>query len=228
VKSNLDEDHYQGGHAYSEKEALNQFLQFFGTDDPYEASFVPVSLEATATVQRRTELYLQVTLEEVYSGATKAFTLHRQLGEGGATDEKTFLVEVPPGCPDGTRFVFKHQGHYITSANSERRPSDLVLIVETLPHAQFQRIGQDLYFKSSITLTEALTGCHLEVPTLDDRILHLAMTDVIHPNYRRTIKEEGLPGRSGTKGDLILYFDVQYPDYVTREQRQALQTVLNE
>jgi len=57
--------------------------------------------------------------------------------------------------------------------------ADIVFIVKDKPHAWFRREGVDLIHTTTISLSRALVGCTVEIQTLDDRVLHIPITDVV-------------------------------------------------
>ena len=48
-----------------------------------------------------------------------------------------------------------------------------------IEHPFFRRDGINLYHTERIHIGQALLGCQVEIPTLDKRILHVAITNVI-------------------------------------------------
>ena len=57
--------------------------------------------------------------------------------------------------------------------------ADIVFIVKDKPHAWFRREGVNLIHTTTILLCRALVGCTIEVHTLDDRVLHIPITDIV-------------------------------------------------
>ena len=58
---------------------------------------------------------------------------------------------------------------------------------------------------------DALTGCTVDILTLDERRLSIPINDVITPQYQKKVDGEGMPisKRPGAKGDLYIKFDVR-------------------
>ena len=70
----------------------------------------------------------------------------------------------------------------------------------------------------------------MTIPTLDSsRTRKLQLTKVIKPDTKEVIPGEGLPlpRQPTTKGDLIVKFDVQFPDVLTKEQKDVLSSTLH-
>jgi len=51
--------------------------------------------------------------------------------------------------------------------------------VRDKPHEWFRREGVDLIHATTISLCRALVGSTVEVHTLDDRVLHIPITDIV-------------------------------------------------
>ena len=75
---------------------------------------------------------------------------------------------------------------------------------------------------------QALIGTTVQVPTLDHRILSLKMNDVIKPTTQRRIQGEGLPlpKQVTRRGDLIIEFEIIFPDHVSDSAKQILSDLL--
>jgi DnaJ-class molecular chaperone len=57
--------------------------------------------------------------------------------------------------------------------------ADIVFVVKDKPHPFFRREGVNLIHTTTISLSRALTGSTIEIHTLDDRILHIPITDIV-------------------------------------------------
>ena len=77
---------------------------------------------------------------------------------------------------------------------------------------------------------QALIGATLEIPTLSGRVISLPFTDVIKPGSTRRVQGEGLPypKQPSQKGDLIVEFDIQFPDRLSDRTKRILSSELPE
>lgn len=77
-------------------------------------------------------------------------------------------------------------------------------------------------------LIKALLGALIQVPTLDGRKKQIQLNEVINPNTEKRIAGEGLPfpKQNNKKGDLIVKFDIKFPDNLTINQREVLNQIL--
>ncbi|KAF8843697.1 DnaJ-domain-containing protein [Paxillus ammoniavirescens] len=171
---------------------------------------------------------LKLSLEDLYTGATKHLKVSRKLANG-ATEEKVLEIQVPPGWKSGTKIRFPRAGNEQPNGESQ----DLVFVVEEKPHPVFTRNEDDLICHLNIPLVEALTGSNSKkvVELLDGRKLQVPLPlGIVKPGQETRISGEGMPirkpGSLKKKGDLIIRWDVQFPDRLTPSQKESLQRVL--
>lgn len=80
---------------------------------------------------------------------------------------------------------------------------------------------------AKISLKQALTGTTIQVPTLTGERIALKVDEVANPNTTKRIRGQGLPSpKDGKRGDLIVGFDIKFPDTLTAEQKSILRDVL--
>lgn len=75
---------------------------------------------------------------------------------------------------------------------------------------------------------QALCGCTVNAPTLDSRVVTVPSTDIVHPGMKRRISGEGLPypKRPERRGDLIVEYEVKFPDRLNQSARDTIAQVL--
>ncbi|KAK0469589.1 DnaJ-domain-containing protein [Desarmillaria tabescens] len=171
---------------------------------------------------------LRVSLKELYSGTVKHLKVGRRL-LNGSTEEKVYDIQIHPGWKSGTKVRFARAGN--EQPNGE--PQDLVFVVEEKPDEVFSREGNDLVRRVPISLLDALTGegGKKVVELLDGRKLQVSVPGgIVKPGQETTLPGEGMPirkdGSVKSKGDLIVKWDVQFPDRLTPTQQEGLKRVL--
>jgi DnaJ-class molecular chaperone len=77
-------------------------------------------------------------------------------------------------------------------------------------------------------LSQALIGTTITVPTLDSRKRPLQITEIVNPYTEKRIAGEGLPypKQTSKKGDIIVKFDIKFPDSLTKQQKDILMETL--
>jgi DnaJ homolog subfamily B member 5 len=76
---------------------------------------------------------------------------------------------------------------------------------------------------------QALCGVVFEVPTLSgDKLRISTMQEIIKPNTVKRIQGYGLPFPKETsrKGDLLVAFDIKFPDRLMATEKEVLSDVL--
>jgi len=167
---------------------------------------------------------LFVSLEELASGCTKKMKISRKvLDERGISrnEEKILTVNVKPGWKAGTKITFPKEG--------DRKPgvvpADVVFIVKDKTHRHFTRDSKNnIIYTAKISLRDALAGGQVEVPTLDGRKLRLRKNGILNPDSTECIHGEGLPLPKdlSKRGDLIVKYDIRFPDELSSAQRDIL------
>jgi len=220
-------------------DALKVFQIFFGTENPFHDLY-PAQDEFGFSAQHDIESHrtrkvqdaaierdLSVSLEEVYLGCVKKMKMSRRvLSEDGystTVKDKIFTINVRPGWKEGTKVTFSKDG----DQGPNNIPADVVFVVKYKPHARFVREGRDLVHTCSVSLSDALTGCILELVTLDGRKLSLPVNDIIRPGYEMRVPGEGMPDTaSDTKGDLIVRFKIGFPASLSEDKKLQIRQAL--
>jgi DnaJ-class molecular chaperone len=168
---------------------------------------------------------LNCSLEELYTGTTKKMKIKRKSTTLARDEEKTLEVEVKPGWKAGTKITFNGEGDEIGNSG---RAQDVVFVIRQKTHTTFTRDGSNLCFHARIPLVDALTGFKVDVHTLDNRILRVNVRDMVTPNYTKVVNGEGMPSSKspGSKGDLVMTFDVVYPQNISDDQKAKLKEAL--
>lgn len=134
-----------------------------------------------------------------------------------------------PGWKSGTKVRFPRAGNEQPTGESQ----DLVFIVEEKPHPRFTRDGSDLIVTQKLPLVEALTGegGKKTIEHLDGRKLQVSVPlGVVKPGQQTTLSGEGMPvrkeGQVHRKGNLIVKWEIVFPDRLTPSQKEGIRRVL--
>ncbi|XP_070773510.1 dnaJ homolog subfamily B member 1b [Enoplosus armatus] len=171
---------------------------------------------------------LRVTLEEVLSGCTKRMKISRKRlnpdGRTIRTEDKILEVQIKKGWKEGTKITFPKEGDE-TPTNI---PADVVFVLKDKPHSVFKREGSDIVYTGKISLRDALCGCTVPVPTLEGKTVTVSTTDIVQPGMKRRVSGEGLPypKRPDRRGDLIVEYEVKFPERLSQSARDTIAQVL--
>uniref|UniRef100_A0A3Q4BLU1 J domain-containing protein n=1 Tax=Mola mola TaxID=94237 RepID=A0A3Q4BLU1_MOLML len=199
------------------------FRQFFGSDDPFADFYTNDAVLQLGGLQpgivktkdQDVERDLHLSLGDLYHGCTKKIKISRMvMNEDGNTSsikEKILTIEVKPGWKDGTKIIFPREG----DQGPNNIPADIVFIVRQKTHPLFVRQMNDLIYKLKISLEMALTGFSVDVHTLDGRLISIPINDVVQYVLHHT-------GDPSQRGNLILTFDIQFPERLSAERKQLI------
>ena len=167
---------------------------------------------------------LPVTFEDLLSGANKKMKITREVIIPGSSstrsEQKILEINVKKGWKEGTKITFPKEGNQ----SMGKTPADIVFIIKDKPHDRFKRDqANNLTHKVRVTLREALTGTEIKVKSLSGQLLSHYMS-YITPQTKYVFKGEGLPlpKQSNVRADLMIEFDIQFPNNLNQGQREEL------
>lgn len=156
------------------------------------------------------------TLEQLYSGVTKKLKVTRTIN--GKLSDKIFQIDVKPGWKEGTKLTFEGEG----DVKPGFKPQDIIFVIKEKPHDYFKREKDDLIYESVISLKQALSGFTIRTNGVDGKPLTLTVNDVLQPGTTKRLAGQGMPRKTGGRGDLIFKFNIAFPDHLTQEQKDAM------
>ena len=183
------------GHAY---ESHAGFADFMDGDDAF-AELLRRSQRARAN-RRGEDLHYRLPVDFVDSitGATRRLTLP----EGGTLD-----VKIPPGLLDGQILRLKGKG---APGIGTGGPGDALIEVEVLPDPRFTREGDDITLELPVSLTEAVLGGRIIVPTPTGDV-SMAVPKGSNTGTTLRLRGKGAPRRGGGFGDEYVKLKVVLP-----------------
>jgi len=175
------------------------------------------------------EKEIHVTLEDISKGVDKKMKISRRVFDdmgNSKAEEKILTVNVKPGWKSGTKITFAKEGDKIPG----KIPADIAFVIRDKPHPLYARDGSNIIYTHKLNLRDALCGSVIEIPTLDGRKQGLNLMDeVIKPNTVKKLQGYGLPfpKEPSRKGDLIVKFDIQFPDRLSGAAKDVLSDILS-
>jgi len=167
---------------------------------------------------RDIEQLLDLTLEETFGGTSR----HLQVERKGRPH--TVEVRIPAGVKDGSRVKVRNEGE---PGGTEMPPGDLYLVVRQLPHATFERRGQDLYTRLAVPVTTAVLGGDVTVPTLAGSSIKLRVPELTPAGRTFRLRGHGMPDVKdpAVRGDLFVAVDIQMPTSLSAEAKEHYQAL---
>jgi len=221
-----------GGHEEMDID-LDEILGGFGGNNmrgqfrPHGSSQKP---RKQAKIQDATiEKEVFVNIEEIATGCEKKMKISRKVykEDGSVTKEdKVMKINIKAGWKSGTKVTFSQEGDRIPG----KIPADIAFIIRDKPHPIFTRDGANIKYTYKVPLREALCGTIVQVPTLDGKKVGINCSgEVIKPVTTKRLQGFGLPFPKDPtkKGDLIVGFDVLFPDQISQSSKDIIYDVLS-
>lgn len=128
-------------------------------------------------------------------------------GRGLVLGTETLEVKIPPGVDTGTRLRIAGKGNPGLNGGP---PGDLFLIITVRPHPSFTRKDNDIYYKTTISLFDAVLGGKITVPTLDKPV-SLTIPPGTQNGQRFRLKGKGIKKGPKQVGDQYVEVTVAIP-----------------
>lgn len=155
---------------------------------------------------------VQITLAEAFYGTER--TLQWE-------DGRSINAKIPRGVKSGSRIRLSGQGYPGISGG---KSGDLFLIVDVLPHQQFERDGSDLKVNIPVDLYTLLLGGTVEAPTIDKTVRLTIPAETANGKQFR-LRGLGMPSlrQPDERGDLFARVEVILPKQLTSEEKELFE-----
>jgi molecular chaperone DnaJ len=133
---------------------------------------------------------------------------------------KKLSVDIPAGINDGERIALRSQG---SDGRNGGPTGDLIISISVKPHKVFKRDGYDVYCDVPITVSEAILGAEITIPTLDGEMKY-NIPEGTQTGTQFTLRGKGVqhlnyPNRHG---DLIFTVVVEIPKGLSQKQKEHM------
>jgi DnaJ-class molecular chaperone len=167
---------------------------------------------------------ISVPIDKILSGTTVPIDVERWIVEHGnkVHEHETIYVTVPKGIDEGEIIVLKDKGN---SINDDLK-GDVKIVIKIENNTNFMRSGLDLVLPKSISIKEALCGFTFEVKYITGRTYTINNNagNIIPNGYKKIIPNMGF-SRDGHTGNLIIIFDVKFPEKLSEAALEALKKI---
>jgi DnaJ-class molecular chaperone len=144
------------------------------------------------------EFSLAIEFIESIAGANKRLTL---------PDGSTLDVAIPPGLVEGQVLRLRGKG---APGSGTGGSGDALIRVEIKPDKMFQRRGDDIHVDLPITLSEAVLGSRIKVPTATGEVT-MAVPKASNTGTKLRLRGKGAPKHGGGHGDQLVTLKVVLP-----------------
>jgi DnaJ-class molecular chaperone len=135
-------------------------------------------------------------------------------------DGKTLDVNVPAGAETGMTLRLRGQGQPGMGGGP---PGDALIEITVEPHPQFRRDGKNVLVDVPVTLTEAVAGGKITVPTIDGPV-SMTVPPASNTGARLRLRGRGISVKGAAAGDQYITLKVVLP----AEPDQALKDFIKD
>lgn len=153
---------------------------------------------------------LSVSFMEAIKGAKRKLHINQT--------NKVLNVKIPAGITNWGKIRLTGQG---MPGYRGQNNGDLIITVQVMSDKNFERKGNDVYTKVSISFKDAILGTKAKVKTLTKTIM-LAIPAGTQPETQMRLKGQGL-AVSDKQGDLFVKINVEIPTTISDDQRKILE-----
>ncbi|MCU0473074.1 MAG: molecular chaperone DnaJ [Bacteroidales bacterium] len=141
-------------------------------------------------------------------------------GEGIVQKEEIIKINIPAGVGKGMQMTVSGKG------NAPRRGGvygDLLVVIDEEEHSELIREGNDLIYNLFISIPDAISGTHVEVPTVDNNV-KIKIEPGTQPGKILRLRGKGLPEVNGYgRGDLLVNVNVWIPKSLSKEETRIIE-----
>jgi molecular chaperone DnaJ len=138
-------------------------------------------------------------------------------GDGLIEGQETVAVKIPAGVMEGNYMTLRGRGH---SGFRGAAAGDLHIVFEEKPHDTFERHGDDILTRITITPSVAALGTKVEVPTLGGRAV-VEIPPGIQAGKVLRLRGKGLKSLRGREpGDQLIRVEIRVPEKMSAKERE--------
>lgn len=185
----------------------------------------PMSFQQAISKPQPIVKTININMDQVLSGTTISLDIDRWTIINGirVNENETVSIPIPPGIDENEMIILRDKGNIL----NEHIKGDVKVFIKIINDTEFTRSGLDLTLIKKITLKEALCGFTFEIKYLNGKSYTLNNNNgnIIPPEYKKIYPNMGLL-KGEQKGNMIIHFQVEFPEKLTTEQIEKLSEVL--
>jgi len=141
-------------------------------------------------------------------------------GTGQTKKQKTISVSIPAGVDTGTRIRISGEGELGQRGAGN---GDLYIFIEVQKDKLFEREEENIFCQIPISVTVAILGGDVEVPTIDGKKARLNIPSGTQSETQFRLKGKGMRIlRQNRRGDMYVETNVEIPVNLTSKQKSIL------
>ncbi|MBR3690757.1 MAG: molecular chaperone DnaJ [Eggerthellaceae bacterium] len=148
-------------------------------------------------------------------------------GQGRVPDRQRVAVDIPTGIRDGQQLRISGFGE---AGMQGAQSGDLIVTVRVQPHEFFDRDGDDLHARVTVSMIQAALGAEIEIDgIMEDEEVGIKIPEGCQNGQVVRVRGFGMPRlRSSIRGDLYAHVEVSIPKKLTKRQREILEELAEE
>ena len=175
--------------------------------------------------------HIEISLKEAYVGTNVPMEIERWCQEGDIkrVEREKIYINVRAGIDDNEIITVPQKGNII----NDNFKGDIKVYIKIQNKSTFIRKGLDLIYNKTITLKEALTGFKFDLKHLSGKtyVINNQEGRIIKPNFHKIIPHMGMRRERRhpappLAGNLIITFDITFPDVLADKQIATLKETL--
>lgn len=216
--------HHQQAHQAAHQHAVNQARAAQQQQQQQQNFNIFQQLQKPPAIIKN----IEVSLEQCYSGASVSIEIERWRLQDNVKiiERETVYINVPKGI-DNSDFIMLND---LGNINGNLKGDIKIGVNVNTDNSIFHRQGLDLIYNKTLTLKESLCGFSFEILHLNGKKLcfeNITNPSIIKPNTKRIIPNMGLLRENTNQfGNLLIEFDIEYPECLTPEQINILKNTL--
>lgn len=145
-------------------------------------------------------------------------------GEGIVKGSEVIEINIPAGVGEGMVLTVSGKGN---AARHGGVNGDLLVVIEEERNPALVRDGNDLIHNLNITVTTAILGGEVEVPTIDGKA-RIKIAPGTHAGKVLRLRGKGLPsvnsyGQRGETGDILVVVDITIPSSLNADEKKLVE-----
>ena len=144
-------------------------------------------------------------------------------GEKVVIKKKIINLPIEKGLKNNKKITIPVMAHHNPDVDIQ---GDLILIIKILNHPKFKKDKSNLIYEKNILLSDSLCGLKFKLFQLDGRELKIQMNGIIKPNEEYIVTNEGFYKNNNERGDLMIKFNIIFPDNLSKERKTYLYKIL--
>jgi molecular chaperone DnaJ len=131
--------------------------------------------------------------------------------------EEVIEIEIPGGVEDGMQLSVRGKGN---AGPFNGVNGDLIVVIEEAEHAELRRENEHIHFEAVVTLTDAILGASIEIPTINGKV-KIKIDPGTQSGKVLRLKGKGLPNIQGYgTGDQFVHMHVWTPTNLSKEEKE--------